>query len=159
MQARIVTDSVVRCHTERAPRRPEQETPNGQKSARPGRVYRLYQDGQLDSVGFGKFYQPLDERRKQLEADIPRLQAEIDVAKVHNISAEEVATEAQNLHRLWPEMEPDDKRKLVESITEKIVVGKGEISITFCYLPPYKDMANGWRKGWDSNPRYGYPYA
>src|SRR5260370_29516140 len=43
------------------------------------RVYRLYQDGQLDSTGFGKFYKPLEERSKKLEADIPRLEAEIDL--------------------------------------------------------------------------------
>ena len=42
---------------------------------------------------------------------------------------------------------------IVESITEKIVVGKDEIDITLCYLPVCKDMANGWRKGEDSNLR------
>ena len=78
---------------------------------------------------------------------------EIDAGRVAAISAEEVAVEAQNLHRLWPKMEPDEKRKIVEAITEKIVVGKGEINITLCYLPVCKDMANRWRKGEDSNLR------
>ena len=32
-------------------------------------------------------------------------------------------------------------------------------AITLCYLPPCKDMAKRWRKGEDSNLRYGYPYA
>jgi hypothetical protein len=35
--------------------------------------------------------------------------------------------EAQSLHRLWPSMEPDEERKIVEAITEKIVIGRGEI--------------------------------
>ena len=64
------------------------------------RVYKLYQDGQLDSAGFGKSYKPLEDRTKQLEADLPRLQAEIDVGRVQTISAEEIVSEAQNLHRL-----------------------------------------------------------
>jgi site-specific DNA recombinase len=123
------------------------------------RVYKLYQDGQLDSAGFGKFYKPLEDRTKQLEADLPRLQAEIDVGRVETISAEEIVSEAQNLHRLWPKLEAEEKRRIVESITEKIVVGKDEIDITLCYLAPCEDMAKRWRKGWDSNPRYGCPYV
>ncbi len=123
------------------------------------RVYRLYQDGQLDSAGFGQFYRPLEERKKQVEADIPRLQAEIDICGVNTLSAEEVVAQAQSLHKLWPELEPGDKRRIVESITEKIEVGKDEINITFCYLQTFEDMAKRWRKGWDSNPRLGYPNA
>ena len=117
------------------------------------KVYRLYQEGQLDPAGFGKFYKPLEERKKQLEADIPRLQAEIDSGRVETLSAEEVASQAQQLHQLWPTMEPAEKRRIVEAITQKIVVGKGEIDISLNYLPPGKDMAKGWRKGRDSNPR------
>ncbi len=66
--------------------------------------------GQLDSAGFGKFYHLLEERSKQLEADIPRLEAEIDACRVNNLSAEEVVSEPQNLYRLWPQLEPDEKR-------------------------------------------------
>jgi DNA primase len=123
------------------------------------KVYRLYQEGQLDPAGFGKFYKPLEERKKQLEADIPRLQADIDLGRVEMLSAEEVASQAQRLHQLWPTLEPAEKLKIVEALAEKIVVGKDEINITLSYLPPGKDMAKRWRKGWDSNPRLGYPNA
>ena len=44
-------------------------------------------------------------------------------------------------------MDPVEKRRIVETITEKVVVGKDEIDITLCYLPPCKDMAKRWRKG------------
>ena len=91
--------------------------------------------------------------------DLPRIRAEIDVCRVETISAEEVATEAQNLHRWWPTLSSDEKRDIVEAITQKIVIGKEEIDISLCYLPPCKDMAKRWRKGEDSNLRYGYPYA
>src|ERR1051325_5585340 len=117
------------------------------------RVYRLYQDEQLDSESFGRFFKPLEERRKQLEANIPELEAQIDVYKVNNLSAQEVAAEAHSLSKQWPTFEPQDKRNIVESLVEKITVGKDEIAISFCYLPSCKDMAKGWRKGRDSNPR------
>ena len=63
------------------------------------RVYRPYQEGQLDPAGFGKFYKPLEERQKQIEADLPRLEAEIDTGRVETLSAEEVASQAKQLHR------------------------------------------------------------
>ena len=115
-------------------------------------TYKLYQANQLDTEGFGKFYKPLDERQKQLEADIPRLEAEIDISKVNNLSAEQVALEAQDLSSHWPSLPVDDKRSIVEAITERITVGKGEITINLCCLPPSKDMAKGWRKGWFMPP-------
>src|SRR5262249_22080054 len=61
-----------------------------------GRVYKLYQEGRVDSAAFGNFYKPLEERKKQIESDLPRLQAEIDVCKISTLSAQEVASEAQN---------------------------------------------------------------
>src|ERR1017187_9817280 len=57
------------------------------------RTYDLYQQEKLDADGFSKFYAPLEERRKQLEAEIPRLEAEVDILKVSNLSAEEIASQ------------------------------------------------------------------
>ena len=75
------------------------------------------------------------------------------MSKVHNLSAKEIALEASDLARQWPTLEPEEKRKVVEAITERIVIGKGEIAITFHYLPACTEMAKRWRKGGDSNPR------
>ncbi len=62
------------------------------------RTYDLYQQEKLDAEGFSKFYTPLEERRKQLEAEIPRSEAEVDILKVNNLSAEEIAFQASNLY-------------------------------------------------------------
>jgi hypothetical protein len=75
------------------------------------------------------------------------------VCQVGVISAEEVVAEAQNLHRMWPKLEAQEKGEIVEAITEKIVAGKDEIDITLCYMLLWKDMVRGWRKGEDSNLR------
>lgn len=75
------------------------------------------------------------------------------MGRVETLSAEEVASEARKLHELWTKMAPEEKRKIVEAITEKIVIGKGEINVTLSYMPPCKDMAKRWRKGEDSNLR------
>ncbi len=60
--------------------------------------------------------------------------------KVNNLSADEVLSEAQTLYSRWPELPTDAKRKIAESIVEKIVIGDGEIDITLSYLPSSEEM-------------------
>jgi site-specific DNA recombinase len=93
------------------------------------------------------------ERQKQLVAEIPRLEAEVDILKVSNLSAEEIASQASNLYDHWQTMQSEEKREIIEIITKKIIIGKDEITINLSYASSCKDMANRWRKGWDLNPR------
>ena len=37
-------------------------------------------------------------------------------------------------------MTPENKRKIVEALIEKIVIGDGEIDITFAYLPSGEEL-------------------
>ena len=39
-------------------------------------------------------------------------------------------------HSRWPSLPSEDKREIVETITDHITVGKDDISIELCYLPP-----------------------
>ena len=117
------------------------------------RTYDLYQQEKLDGDGFTKFYAPLEERRKQVEVTLPRLEAELDILRVNNVSAEEIATQASNLYDHWQTIPPEQKREIIEVIADTIVVGKDEITINLSYSPSSKDMANRWRKGRDLNPR------
>ena len=57
-----------------------------------------------------------------------------------NLSADEVLAEARTLYDRWPTMTTDAKRKIAESIIEKLVVGEGEIDITFSYLPSSEEL-------------------
>lgn len=64
-------------------------------------TYDLYQAEKIDADGFNQFYQPLQEQRKQLEAAIPRLEAELDILKVNSLSAEEISAQVANLYKRW----------------------------------------------------------
>jgi len=103
-------------------------------------VYKLYQATKLTPESFSRFFKPLEEREKQLEADFPKLQAELDALKINHLSTEEVLAEARDLYARWPHLTFEDKRRIVESITDKIVIGKEEVSISLCYLPFSEDM-------------------
>ena len=99
------------------------------------RTHRLYLDGSVTSQGFAQFYKPAEERLNQLNAELPKLQAEVDFNKVNQLSADEVLHEATTLYNRWPNLPTDDKRKIAESLVEKITIGDKEIDITFTYLP------------------------
>jgi len=115
------------------------------------RIYKLYSDGGLTADGFGKFYRPLEVRQKQLADELPRLQADLDILKINHVSADTILTEAKDLYGRWPHLNREEKQRIVESITEKIVVGKGEISITLCYLPSSEELTKGQRALSDSS--------
>ncbi len=98
-------------------------------------LFRLYHAKEIQTQGFGRRHQPLDERLKQLEDRIPELQAEIDFMKVEYLSGDEILAEARDLSTRLPEMPPEEKRQIVESITERITVGKDGVEINLWYLP------------------------
>ena len=100
------------------------------------KVYQLYQSDQVTPEGFGKLYRPLEDQERSLAAKLPKLPRELDALEMHQLAADEVAAEATDLYKRWPAFTPPEKRRIIESITEKIVVGKEDINITLCYLPP-----------------------
>jgi site-specific DNA recombinase len=103
-------------------------------------THQLYLDGQVTPQGFGQFYKPAEERLNQLCEALPNLEAEVAHLKVNDISGEEVLSEARTLYDRWPKLSPDEKRKIAESIVEKIVIGKGEIDLTLSYIPTSEEL-------------------
>jgi len=107
------------------------------------KLYNLYMADEITREGFGTRYRPLEERHKQLDDEMPRLQAEIDFLKVQYLASDEILNEAKDLYARWPELDQTEKRKVVENITEKIVVGKDDVAINLCYLPSASEMMAG----------------
>jgi site-specific DNA recombinase len=108
----------------------------------------LYLDGEISSDAFGKFFRPIEQRQKQLEDELPKLQAEIDFLKVNSFSSDQVMNDAVYLQESWPALDRTEKRKIVECITNKIVISKEEITIDLCYLPSSKELSKrNWSLG------------
>lgn len=104
------------------------------------KLYDLYLANEIPKEGFGRKYHPLEERYQQLEAQIPTLQGELDFMKIQYLSSDEIISQAQDLYSRWPQMVHEEKRKIVESVTENIIIGKGEIDINLCYLPSLDEV-------------------
>jgi site-specific DNA recombinase len=77
----------------------------------------------------------LSDRQRQLDDEIPKGQAVIDVPKIAHLSQEEIVTEAKDLYSRWTELPKDEKRRIVEAITEAITIGKEDIEIALYYAP------------------------
>jgi len=103
-------------------------------------THQLYLDGHVTPQGFGQFYKPAEERLNQLLAELPKLEAEVALLKVNDVSGEEVLSEAWTLYERWPKLAREQKQKLAEAIVEKIVIGEGEIDLTLSYLPTSEEL-------------------
>jgi site-specific DNA recombinase len=99
------------------------------------KLYQLYLGGYLSPDAFGKRNKPLEERLRDLDDEMPRLQGEIDFLKIHRLSEETMASEAHDLHTRWPNLDFEEKRRIVEMITERITIERDSVSLTFCYVP------------------------
>lgn len=98
-------------------------------------VFQLYLAGELSKEDFGRRHKPLSERRAQLEDELPRVQAELDVLRINSLSRQEALGEARTLTERWNDLPDEEKRHIVEAITDRIVIGKEDIEITLLNLP------------------------
>ena len=104
------------------------------------KTHQLYLKQQISGDGFRDLYRPAEERLKQLNAELPKLEAEVNSLKENHVSAADVLQEAHTLYARWPNMETVEKRKIIESIIEKVTIGNGEIDITYSHLPTSIDV-------------------
>jgi site-specific DNA recombinase len=104
------------------------------------RMRSLYIQEQITAQGFGDFYKPAEVRLNQLVAELPKLEAEVDFLKVNKLSANDVVHESATLHERWPSMPTEDKRKVLEALIEKVVIGEKDIDITYSYLPSSEEL-------------------
>lgn len=109
------------------------------------KLYELYLDDQISKEGFGSKYHPLEERLGQIGDQLPQIQAEVDVLKIHYLSSDQIVSDARDLYTRWLSLAHDEKRHIVEAVTERIVVGNHEVSIELCYLPSPETVATRYR--------------
>ena len=103
-------------------------------------THQLYLNQQISGDGFRDLYAPAEERLKQLQAELPKLEAEVDFLKVNKLSTDDVVHESATLQDRWPTMAVEDKRKIAEALIEKIVIGEKDIDITYSCLPTSEEL-------------------
>ncbi len=106
------------------------------------KLIELYQANVLDKKGFGARYEKLSGRLAQLDAEVPELQAKRDVLKIALASQEEVLSGSKDLIERWDTLPHTEKRQVVETILERIVIGDGEVEFSFLYNPSGASSSN-----------------
>jgi site-specific DNA recombinase len=99
------------------------------------KLYRLFVSDHISGQLFSERNSPLEERLRQLEDEIPKVQGETDFLRLQLRSSTEVLSEARDLYSRWPKLLFAERRQIVESITDRILVGDNEITIQLAYLP------------------------
>lgn len=121
------------------------------------RVYQAYVKDEISMQAFGRQYRPLEGRLNELEDEVPRLQGELDFLKIQYLSNDQILAEARDLYSRWPSLTFEEKRHIVEHVTEKITIGKDDVTIDLCYLPspsssPPSELTERQRNLRDSSP-------
>jgi site-specific DNA recombinase len=99
----------------------------------------LYAEQALSKSDFTSNYAPLSEQITQLEERIPVLQADIDFIKIQKIHTDTIREESKGIHENWPNLSFDEKRSIIESITQHIIIDSDSIDISLSYQPTHAD--------------------
>jgi len=108
-------------------------------------LFELYHAGEIAKGDFGRHHKPLSERRRQIEDELPRLEAERDVLKIGMLSREEVLDDTRDLAAKWPQLPWEHRRQIVETITDRITIGKEGVEISLLQVPFGNDGELGTR--------------
>ncbi len=111
------------------------------------KLYKLHMADQLSAESFGALWRPLEERAQQIDDELPRLQADLDYRKIQIHSSDEIIAEARDLYGRWPDLTFEEKRQIVETITERIEITSDAVIIHLSYDPSAsKDTTNTQRR-------------
>ena len=116
-------------------------------------LVKLHDEGEIPTKGFSELYNPIYEQLTQLRNNQPMVQGEIEALKQLQSSSEYMFEEARSLYNRWPKFSHDEKREIVNTITESIIIGEEDITINMLYLtPPHSYLSENAQNG-VHNPR------
>lgn len=113
-------------------------------------ILQLYVAKKITADRFGELDGPNGQRQKQLEWELPKIEAQISLLQIDGLSQEQLAAEANSLYDRWPKLSVTEKRNIVELITRSITVGNDEITIELVHFPSFQEAEIRQRSDMDS---------
>ena len=101
---------------------------------------------------------------KLWEAEVETIDRELSRLQQRNsgsvAEAEKIFELAKKAENLYKSQDPTEQRRLLETVLSNCTFDRGSLRPT--YTSPFDLLVKGnetgnWRRGWDSNPRAGYP--
>jgi site-specific DNA recombinase len=99
-------------------------------------LIELHLNQELPTEGFKHHYNPLFEQLQQIQTQIPTLEGEMLALKQNEESSKYLFSEARNLYSKWNTLERDQKRNIIEAITDSIIIDTEDVTINLKYLMP-----------------------
>ena len=59
-------------------------------------------------------FRPVEERQKQIEEEIIKLQADVDLLKIDSFSRDQVMNDATYLQEAWPSLDQVERTQIVD---------------------------------------------
>lgn len=106
--------------------------------------------GQIPSKGFKKHYEPVFQRKENLEANIKTLMLELDKLKQAKSTFDIMASKSLDFYNNWDKLERSEKRYVVESITNEITFDGNTINFRLKQIAPLSSLElgqNGQQRG------------
>jgi len=104
------------------------------------KIYDLYLKDGIAADAFGERYRPLEDRRKQIDETLPKLEAALDIFRINIRSKDVIISEARDLYGRWSKMKFEEKRYIVETIVDRITIAKDDIVIDLHFLPEVRSV-------------------
>lgn len=106
------------------------------------KLIELYQSNLLGKKDFATRHEKQRGRLEQIAEELPALQAKRDVLKIALASQEEVLSGSKDLVDRWDSLPHPERRQVVETILDRVIVGTGEVEFNFLYNPGYVSSPN-----------------
>jgi len=100
------------------------------------KILLLHTEGKITTEAFHSYHQKPYEQLTQIEASIEELQQDISSSTFAEKATNEVLEIAKDLYERWDTLTHEQKREVIETITDKIIVGKDDIEINLYKILP-----------------------
>ena len=106
----------------------------------------LDEDDDVPARMVKQFEDKADARILEIKKGVAGLEGEIAALTMTRNSSEEVIYEARDLYSRWDKLSFEQKRSIIETITDEIIVGDRDIEINLHYVPVSPESGNYMQK-------------
>jgi len=100
------------------------------------KILILHTEGKIKTEAFHTYHHKPYEQIQQVDAQIQELEQDVSLNSLAEKSTNEVLELARNLFEKWNTLSHEQKREVIETITEKIIISKDEIDIHLYKILP-----------------------
>ena len=104
-------------------------------------LLELWSDKSIVKATFTEKCRKLEERKEQIEKEIPCLKAEIDHAKISETGKDYILNQTQFLYSLWDTLNIEEMGKIIKELVDEVIIKKEEIKFQLFYLPEIMSCA------------------